>query len=380
MPLDRARFVALAGALAALGILLSTVRSPVRGPLREFVPVQGEISDREFGRLIDALSEPEGYFDTDNFISNETSYLHVVDRLEARVGPGGAYLGVGPDQNFSYIVHSEPSIAVIADIRRQNMLQHLLFKVLIQESDGRYDFLCRLFARRCDGPPADSLPSILDRVDDSPSDDALFERQMDSVLDSLAGDYGVDLSPMDRERIAYVYRSFADAGLQMRFSSFGGNSVRYPTFADLALETDSTGDYAAFLGSDALFDRLRRFQEANRLIPIVADFAGGHAMGEAAAFLRASGFEVSVFYTSNVEYYLFGTSQWQAYLDNVRAFPFSDDAVFVRAYFPTYGIPHPQNVPGHRPTTLIQSVAGFLDDAASGRLATYWDVVSRHTY
>ena len=54
-----------------------------------------------FAARVAQLSEPGGYFDTDNLISNERSYLHVVPALRAAGLAGGAYIGVGPDQNFS---------------------------------------------------------------------------------------------------------------------------------------------------------------------------------------------------------------------------------------------------------------------------------------
>ena len=76
------------------------------------------------------LSERGGYFDTDNLISNEKSYLHVIPALRDGGVTGGAYIGVGPDQNFSYIAQVRPAIAFIVDIRRDNLLLHLLFKAL----------------------------------------------------------------------------------------------------------------------------------------------------------------------------------------------------------------------------------------------------------
>src|SRR6185369_9683268 len=106
-----------------------------------------EISISEFGRYVQQWSEEEGYFDSDNFISNETSYLHVIDQLEKQVKPGGIYLGVGPDQNFSYIVHTHPMLAVITDIRRQNMLEHLWYKAIFAMSSNRLEFLCNLASR-----------------------------------------------------------------------------------------------------------------------------------------------------------------------------------------------------------------------------------------
>ena len=55
------------------------------------------------------------------------------------------YLGVGPDQNYSYIAHVKPQIAFIIDIRRQNALQHLFFKALFQLSSSRIQYLGAAF-------------------------------------------------------------------------------------------------------------------------------------------------------------------------------------------------------------------------------------------
>src|SRR5260370_30172143 len=85
---------------------------------------------KSFAALSARPSEPNGYFDSDNLISNETSYLHVMDKLREMNVHGGVYLGVGPDQSFSYIAKIRPRMAVIIDIRRDNLLQHLLFKSL----------------------------------------------------------------------------------------------------------------------------------------------------------------------------------------------------------------------------------------------------------
>ena len=80
------------------------------------------------GEVYKRLSEQAGYFDSDNLISNETSYLHALDDLRAMNVKGGAYIGVGPDQSFSYIAEIKPAIAVMIDIRRDAMLQHQIFR------------------------------------------------------------------------------------------------------------------------------------------------------------------------------------------------------------------------------------------------------------
>jgi hypothetical protein len=93
-----------AGIVVCLLGLLGIVPRVLRGiePARPPTP---------FAAAIDRLSEPEGAFDTDNLVSNEKSYLDVSPALVAGHVTGGAYLGVGPDQNFSYIARVRPTFA-----------------------------------------------------------------------------------------------------------------------------------------------------------------------------------------------------------------------------------------------------------------------------
>jgi hypothetical protein len=100
-----------------------------------------------FGARIAQLSERAGFFDTDNLISNEKSYLHVMPALKSGQVTGGAYIGVGPDQNFSYIAQVRPDIAFIVDIRHDNLLLHLLFKALFSMADTRVSYMSLLFGR-----------------------------------------------------------------------------------------------------------------------------------------------------------------------------------------------------------------------------------------
>ena len=60
-------------------------------------------SQETFAGRIAALSEPSGYFQSDNLVGNERPLQQVVPALKA-MKRGGAYLGVAPDQNFSYFV------------------------------------------------------------------------------------------------------------------------------------------------------------------------------------------------------------------------------------------------------------------------------------
>ena len=62
------------------------------------------LTDPEFWTLTEQLSEPNGSFRSDNFLSNERGYQTVIPGLVGRIKAGGAYIGVGPEQNFPYIV------------------------------------------------------------------------------------------------------------------------------------------------------------------------------------------------------------------------------------------------------------------------------------
>src|SRR5205823_5389003 len=84
-----------------------------------------ELSDQAFWQLITDLSEPGGYFRSDNFLSNEIAFQTVIPELKANLPTGGVYFGVGPEQNFTYLVALKPKLAFVIDIRRQNLIEQL---------------------------------------------------------------------------------------------------------------------------------------------------------------------------------------------------------------------------------------------------------------
>jgi hypothetical protein len=103
--------------------------------------------DSSFAGVIARLSEGGGYFDSDNIISNEASYSDCQPAHEGGVR-GGVYIGVGPDQNFSYIALIRPRVAFMLDVRRDNMLEHLLFKSIFVVAQPVRVLCCACLARR----------------------------------------------------------------------------------------------------------------------------------------------------------------------------------------------------------------------------------------
>src|SRR5439155_265693 len=118
--------------------LLAVIACLLVIPLYGASQIPERISDEAFWHMVSDFSEPNGSFHADNFVSNEIMFQRLIPRLKEH-GLGGAYIGVGPEQNFTYLAAIRPQIAFIIDIRRQAMLQHLMYKAIIELSADRAD-------------------------------------------------------------------------------------------------------------------------------------------------------------------------------------------------------------------------------------------------
>jgi hypothetical protein len=95
-------------------------------PTRAADTLPARLTDEAYWKLITDLSEtPPGTY-PDVLTGNEPAYQEMLPELTKAVAPGGTYLGVGPEQNFTYIAALRPKIAFLIDIRRDQMLQHLI--------------------------------------------------------------------------------------------------------------------------------------------------------------------------------------------------------------------------------------------------------------
>ncbi|MGH9321509.1 MAG: hypothetical protein ACRD3V_16685 [Vicinamibacteria bacterium] len=333
------------------------------------------VEDVEFSRMIHQVSEEGGYFWSNNYISNETSYLHVMDDLEMLNVKGGVYLGVGPNQNFTYIAAIRPELAFIVDIRRQNLLEHLLFKALMEKARSREDYLSRLLGRPLDRhfTASSPLPEIVAAIEAAPPDEVFFHEQLSEVERELRSIPELNLNDADFEEIAQIYREFFRQGLEIKYDSW--RSFFFPSLKEFLLETDLNGRHRNWLASAGGFEYVRQMQRENRIIPVVGDFAGEQALRRLGRLLESKGETVSAFYLSNVEFYLFRQRKWTDFVDNVRELPTDERSVFIRAYANLHR-PHPKMVDDHITVSLVQNVHAFLRNARSGRYHNLWDVVT----
>jgi hypothetical protein len=333
------------------------------------------LTDAEFWHLVDAFSEPSGFFRSDNLVSNEDTFQQVIPELTRLVPPGGVYLGVGPDQNFTYIVALRPSLAFITDIRRGNLQEHLMYKALIELSADRAEFLSRLFSRKRPpglGPGSTATELFAAYGAEAPNQ-TLRDTTLREMIDLLTRRHGFRLTDDDVAGIEYVFTSFYQAGPYLAYANNGyrGWRLRYPTYEDLQMADDGTGLDRAYLGSEASYRALRTLEQENRIVPIVGDFAGPKALRAVGAYLKARGATVTAFYTSNVEQYLFGDGRWDDFAQNVAALPLNATSTFIRSCFSGCSSSYRS-----RSVMLLDSMVGLLRDFRAGRIRAYGDVLA----
>lgn len=338
------------------------------------------LADRDFWALSRDLSEPDGYFRSENLVSNEHTFQHVVPALKRRIKTGGVYLGVAPDQNFTYIVATQPRMAFIVDVRRGNLLLHLMYKALIELSQDRAEFVSRLFSK----PRPPGLSARATAADlfaayvPVATSEELYRRNVQAIQDQLVRRHGFALSPDDLEQIEAIYFAFFWDGPGLRYSTrpgFGGRSFgsSFPTYEELMVQTDGDGTAHGYLASESHFRFLKDMQTRNLIVPVVGDFAGPKSLRLIGQYVRKHGATVSVYYVSNVEQYLFQDGLFDVFAENVATLPVDASSTFVRSVSRRFGYGGGLFGLDGRASAL-DPIQAFVRDFEAGRILTYGDV------
>jgi hypothetical protein len=316
------------------------------------------IDDAEFRSLVERLSESGGEFISDNYLSNEASYLQVAPGLRRHAPSDGVYIGVGPEQNFSYIALTRPALAFIVDIRRANQLLHLLYKAAFERARGRAHFLALMLARPLDPErepkPSATLERVIATVRQSEPTQAEFDRSHRELVDHLSKTRGLRFDDADLGELRRAHEAFFRGQFQLAFELKQNSTRTYPTLEDLLLARDPSEEASGFLASVDAFRAVARLHRQNKIIPIVGDFAGTHALQRVADEIRRRGLVVSAFYVSNVEQYLLGDADtWKRWSANLLRLPSDERTLIIRAYL-DQGSRHPRQLPGQRSATVLQ--------------------------
>jgi hypothetical protein len=318
--------------------------TPEAAPARETprAAIPDRLSDREFWNLVTEFSEPNGFFRSDNLLSNEVWMQYVIPELLEIGKPGRVYMGVGPEQNFTYITAVRPSMAFIVDVRRGNLNLQLMYKALFELSTDRADFVSRLFSRpRPEGlNERSTVADIFSAYWPTQPSDELFAANFEAILTHLSKTHGFALSTDDIENIRSVYSQFETAGPALTYSMGGRGGRNFPTYADLMVATDEGGTPRSYLSTEENFAFIKSLESRNLLVPVVGNFAGPKAVRSVGAYVRAHNNIVQTFYLSNVEQYLTMDGIWLEFCRNVATLPMDETSRFIRSVRNTqFGFP-----------------------------------------
>ena len=256
----------------------------------------------------------------------------MIPELTARVPPGGVYLGVGPEQNFSYIAAVQPRLAFVVDIRRGNLDLQLLYKAMFELAKDRADFVALLFAkpRPSDLSAESTVDQIFDAFEQSPASRALFKTHLDTIQAHLTKTRQLPLPERDRAGVEAVYD---------RLFITSDYPAAWRAYRTLMTGKDPAGVARSFLATEARFATVKTLHARNLIVPIVGDFSGPKAIRAIGQFLRSRNAVATTFYVSNVEEYLkpmllpgyVSQDLWPDFCRNVAALPLDATSTFVRA-------------------------------------------------
>jgi hypothetical protein len=293
-----------------------------------------QLSDADFWKLQADVSEPGGYFRIeDNYTSNEMEVGQLFTMLRDRKIAGDVYLGVGPEQNFTYIAAIRPRMAFIVDIRRQAAMQHLMFKAVFELAADRADFISLLFAkpRPAGLDSTTSIQAMWEAYRTVATDSALGARNYNRIVDRLTKTQRFVFTQDERDKLKAVYDAFFYYGPSI--TTRGSPSGRGGDFAALtAYSYDNAGQPRSFLSSEENYRYVKMLHDRNLIVPVTGDFGGAKALRAIGAYLKEHDAVVRAFYVSNVEQYLFGDAKDREFYANVAALPVDSASVFIRPY------------------------------------------------
>ena len=323
----RPKLIRISLALICLPALLGVARLSVKAA--DTLP--GQYTDAEFWRMVTDFSEAGGDYQFENFVSNEISYQEVLPELSRLAKPGGVYLGVASEQNFTYIDVVRPKVAFIFDVRRQNTLQLLMYKALFEIADNRADFVSLLFSRkRPAGLDANSsVDALFQAFAEAKPDPQLYAATLKDIKDRLIRQHRFALSADDERKIEYIFNVFFRGGPRMDygFASTAPNPY-VPSYHALAVANDGRGKNWVYLNREESYKVIRAMQQKNLIVPLVGDFTGVKAIKAVSQYVKDHGSTISVFYISNVEDYI--QAKWSAYLSNLAALPADNSTLLIR--------------------------------------------------
>jgi len=362
-----------------LALLVAVTASASAEPFTQASSLPAQLSDTEFWRLVTEFSEPNGDYAYQNFVSNEITLQRIIPPTKRAIKPEGVFIGVGPEQNFTYAAALRSKMAFVVDIRRQNLILHLMYKALFEMSANRAEFVMNLFSR--------ARPSYVDeRTNVAQTFDLFLRKPVDpemqirtaGAIKATLARHGFNLPSEDLAKIDYIHQVFLKGGPNISYdfmSEAPPTGIPYPTYIVLMNSTDATGQNWSFLATEDNYQYVREMQRKNMIVPLVGDFAGPKTLRSIAGYLKQHNTNVAAFYVSNVELYL-DPQQLQTFYASVAAMPYDSSSILMRF------VNHANNrsMAWWKDSMTHQSVVSRISDLAdqvrSGKMLKYPDILA----
>ncbi len=200
-------------------------------------------------------------------------------------GKGGAYIGVGSDQNYTVMAVARSELVFLMDIDQSVVDLHRCYEALIEASADP----TTLFERWAPAGEADSVRII----------EAMY-----------AG-----LPEPERKRLVRLYRNARETVY---------------IHLDHVIKRKRDGKPTTWLSDPELYAHVRGLYEADRVRMMGGDLTGPNSLQTAAAAARALGLPVRVIYFSNAEEYFDYSKQFIA---NISAQPGDEQSVVLRTIY-----------------------------------------------
>jgi hypothetical protein len=266
-------------------------------------------------------------------------------------------------------------MAFIIDIRRQNMLELLLYKALFEMAANRADFVSLLFSRQRPNGLTDTSTAgeLFKAFSAAVPDRQLFGENIQHIKDHLVDSRQLPLAAEDLKTIEYVYRVFFSIGPQLNYASVSPGPSG-PSYENLMTLTDGRGHNWSYLATEANYNFVRILQQRNLIVPIVGDFAGPKAIRSVGHYLKNHNAIVSAFYVSNVEMYILPAQQWKSFCANVAALPMDAYSNFIRFVLPYFAQTLP--APGYYGSvSVISPMIDVLTGVVKNYPPSYYDLL-----
>lgn len=311
-----------------------------------------------------------------NLVSNELGFQNVIPYFQQNIEVHGIYIGVGPDQNFTYISSTRPAFAFIIDIRKENQLLHYLFKACFELASSSQEYLSLLFSK----PLVNRLSSLRDIVynfSKIEGDRNIFDKNW-ILLSQIIQKYREGVSKIEMEKIHSIYNNYFEYHLMLRTrdDAESWQGWPYPTYKDYLLTTDPFGHCWNFLNDESSFLWLKNMQIKNRIVPIIGDLTGKKALKAIADFAVQRGKKISTVYVSNSEKYIFNNHLFNQYMINITHLPIAERSLLIRAVANRPEQLHPEFREGQIVSSVAQRIKSFIQLYKNSQYNTYWDVAT----